>query len=52
MPKKDKNKSSAKKQQLVLDEETLLESIKEDNSLLYKHEEEALSNHFQKMLNQ
>jgi len=38
MPKKDKNKSSAKKQKLVLDEETVLESIIEDNALLYKHE--------------
>ena len=36
MPKKDK--SSAKKTKLVLDESTLVESIKEDNSLLYKHE--------------
>jgi len=49
MPKKH---SAKKEQKRVLDPETILESITEDNSLIYKHEQSELSNHFQKMLDE
>ena len=49
MPKKH---SAKKEQARVLDPETILESITEDNSLIYKHDQSELSNHFQKMLDE